>query len=318
MQRFYYKQNRIKQLRAFCDTAQTGSMSQTAEKMDLSQPSISLLIQALEKDLGKKLFERRGPRIRLTPEGRNLLELALPLIEGLEALPAAFEERINHRIAGEIHIAAGESTILYLLPGPLQRFHEAHPHVRVRLSNVTGQEGLARLRAGEVDFAVGSMLKVPDDIHYAPLVSYDPVLICPPGHPLTEKSRVNLNDISPYGLILPPRNLTTWQIVDLVFNQHHVDYQVTLEAGGWEVIKKYVQHGLGVSIVTSICLDGNDDLVSIPLAEYFPKRTYGLVLRRGRFLSPAARRFIEIMAPGALLDYQSAQARESGVSVTDT
>lgn len=318
MQSFSYKQNTIKQLRAFCDTALSGSMSQTAERMDLSQPSVSLLIQSLEKGFGTRLFERRGPRIHLTPEGRNLLDLALPLIEGLEALPAAFEERVSHRVTGELRIAAGESTILYLLPEPLRRFHEAYPQVRVRLSNVTGRDGLAMLRAGDVDFAVGSMLEIPDDIHYAPVVSYDPVLICRPDHPLAKKNHVNLEDISPYGLILPPRHLTTWQIVDLVFSQHQVNYRVTVEAGGWEVIKKYVDAGLGISIVTGICMGKDENLVSKSMAEYFPRRTYGLVLRRGRFLTPAARRFIELMAPGVLESYAATQTGDSATSAITT
>jgi DNA-binding transcriptional LysR family regulator len=70
---------------------------------------------------------------------------------------------------------------------------------------------------------------------------------------------------------------------------------VTLEAGGWEVIKKYVELGMGISIVTDICLTGSEKLVRIPLKRYFPQRGYGLVLRKGKFLSPQARRFVDIL-----------------------
>jgi DNA-binding transcriptional LysR family regulator len=84
-------------------------------------------------------------------------------------------------------------------------------------------------------------------------------------------------------------------VVDLVFQQHEVSYNVCLEAGGWEVIKRYVQIGLGVSIVTSICLRDEEPLWRCSLAEYFPKRSYGVVLRRGRFLSPQAQRFLELL-----------------------
>jgi DNA-binding transcriptional LysR family regulator len=80
-----------------------------------------------------------------------------------------------------------------------------------------------------------------------------------------------------------------------VFQQNNLTYTVTLEAGGWEVIKKYVSLGMGISIVTDICLEGTEALVRIPLTKYFPQRSYGLVLRKGRFLSPQARRFMEIM-----------------------
>jgi DNA-binding transcriptional LysR family regulator len=293
--RLYYKQNRLKQLRAFCFAAQSGSISKAAEQMFLSQPSISLLVKALEKDLDVTLFERKGPKIQLTDEGRILLDLALPLVEGLESLPEAFDERSNNKISGKLNIAAGESTILYILPDIIKRFKQNYPHIQVQLSNVTGRDGLAMLRAGKVDFAVGSMLDVPDDIIYIPTLTYDPILITPLDHPLAGKKEINIADIGPYGLILPPRHLTTWRMVELVFQQHNVNYNVALEAGGWEVIKKYVSLGLGISIVTSICLSGKEKLAMIPFNKYFPKRNYGIVVRRGKFISPAARRFFELM-----------------------
>ena len=106
---------------------------------------------------------------------------------------------------------------------------------------------------------------------------------------------MTLADVAPYPLILPPSHLTTWRVVDYAFGQHNLKYQVKMEAGGWEVIKKYVSLGMGISIVTSICLTGDEELVALPLSRYFPKRTYGLVIRKGKFLSPAAQRFVDLM-----------------------
>jgi DNA-binding transcriptional LysR family regulator len=80
-----------------------------------------------------------------------------------------------------------------------------------------------------------------------------------------------------------------------VFQKYNLTFTVTLEAGGWEIIKKYVELGLGISIVTDICLTGEEKLVRIPLTQYFPQRGYGLVLRNGRFLSPQAQRFVDIL-----------------------
>ncbi len=293
----YYKQNRLKQLRAFCFAVQTGSVSKAAERLFLSQPSVTLQIQALERELAIELFERRGPNIKLTPEGNALYELALPLVQGIDTLPETFAAQRGKLETGELNIAAGESTILYILPEPMQEFARRYPGIRLKLHNVTGRDGLAMLRADDVDFAVGSMPDVPDDIGYHSIFTYNTVLITARDHPLAKKQNVRLQDVSPYGLILPPRHLSTWRMVDLVFNQHDVKYTVTLEAGGWEVIKKYVMLGLGISIVTDICLTGKDALARIPLDKYFPKRSYGLVLRRGKFLSPQAKRFIEMMDP---------------------
>lgn len=291
----YYKQNRLKQLRAFCAAARHGSVSTAAERLFLSQPSITLQIQALERELGIKLFERRGPRIRLTPEGETLYRLAHPLVEGVDKLHEAYAAEFGRLESGTLDIAAGESTILYILPAAVQQFSALYPGIELKLHNVTGRDGMALLRADEVDLAVGSMLEVPDDVRYEPVVSYRPALITPLNHPLAGKKNVELSDISPHGLILPPRHLSTWRIVDLVFTQHKLNYRVALEAGGWEIIKKYVELGLGISIVTDVCLTGEEKLARIPLDNYFPERSYGLVLREGKYLSPQARRFIEVL-----------------------
>ena len=100
--------------------------------------------------------------------------------------------------------------------------------------------------------------------------------------------------VAAYGLILPPRNMSTWRMVDTVFRQHEVPYTVAMEAGGWEIVKKYVEMGLGVSIVTEVCLTGNEKVKAVPLHDYFPARSYGLIVRRGKFFSPQAKRFIEM------------------------
>lgn len=291
----HYKQNRLKQLRAFCHAAQTGSISEAAERLYLSQPTVSLQIQALERELDTVLFERRGPKIKLTPEGETLYKLSQSLVEGMDKLQETFAAACGKLESGELNIAAGESTLLYILPEPVRLFAERYPGIRVKLHNVTGRDGMAMLRADETDLAVGSMLDIPDDVTYKPVVNYSPVLITPLDHPLARKEGIELNDITPYGLILPPHHLSTWRMVDLVFKQHNANYHVTLEAGGWEVIKKYVEIGLGISIVTDVCLTGDEPIAKRPLDQYFPKRSYGVVQRRGKFLTPQAKRFLEIM-----------------------
>ena len=287
--------NQHRQLRAFCYAAQTGSISKAAARLKLSQPSVSLQIQALEKDLDTLLFERCGPKIRLTPAGELLLEMSQPLVDGFSRLADSFAARLGEVHAGPLDIASGEATLLYILPDIIKSFSDQFPQIDVKLHNVTGLDGMALLRADEVDFAVGSMIDVPDDMVYHPIYDYKPALIMCKGHPLENKKTITLQDISPYGLILPPRHLSTWSVVDLVFQQHGVPYNVVLEAGGWEVIKRYVEIGTGISIVTSICLRGFENLTVKPMDAYFPNRSYGVVVRRGKFLSPQAKQFLEMM-----------------------
>ena len=297
--RFAYKGSRLKPLRAFCQVARLGSVSRAAEALYLSQPAVTLQLQALERELGVRLLERSGRRLTPTREGELLYDMARPLVEGLDGLAASFREQVRGLDAGELNVAAGSSTILYLLPGIVDAFRQRHADVRLSLHNVTGASGLDLLRSDAVDLAVGSMLDVPADLTYAPVYRFEPMLIMPPDHPLASKRDLTLDDLSPYGLILPPKRLTTYRLVDLVFQQNRVPYTVALEVGGWEVIKQYVAMGLGISIVTSICLTEADRsrLSARSLARYFPSRSYGVVVRKGKFLSPQARAFTELIQP---------------------
>jgi len=300
--RYYYKGNRQKQMRAFVYTVKLGTLTRAAEALFLSQPTVSLQLQALERELGVRLLERRRRRINLTDAGEALYELARPLVEGWEHLDRDFQAKVKGMQGGRLTIAAGSSTIQYLLPDLVRRYRERFPDVQLQLANVTGKDGMALLRADEADFAVGSMLDVPNDIAWAPVHHYDPMLIMPPDHPLASKSTVTLQDLSPYGLILPPQRLSTYRLVDLVFQQQQVPYRVAIEVGGWDVIKEYVAMGLGISIVTGICItDADRERLAVRnMKQYFPQRSYGVVMRKGKFLTPEARAFIDLVKPGML------------------
>lgn len=282
--------------------AKTGSISQAAEALFQSQPTVTLQIQALERELKITVFERRGPQISLTPEGAVLLQVAQPLVDGIDGLEQNFHAHFGRLDRGELNIAAGESTLLYIMPEFIKRFTEAYPGIQIKLHNVTGRDGMAMLRSDEADLAIGSMLDIPDDIIYRPSIFYSSTLITPTKHPLSKKKKITLDDISPYGLILPPRHLATWRMLEMVFEQHGSRFQVSLEAGGWEIIKKYVSLDMGVSIVTGVCLSDEDELFQYPLDEFIPKRSYGVVVRRGKFLSPQTQAFIDMIDPAFFTD----------------
>jgi len=309
--RLYYKGNRSKQLRAFCLVARLGHLGRAAEGLVLSASTLSLQITALERELGVALFERSGRGLQLTREGVMLHEMARPLIEGIDRLDSEFSARRRGLAPIELNIAAGASTIQYLLPPLVRAFREKHPEVRLTLHNVTGQDGLGMLRSDAVDFAIGSMLDVPNDLSYEPVYRFDPVLITPLDHPLALKTEIALADISPFGLILPPRRLTAYRMIDLVFQQAGVPYQVALEVGGWELIKQYVAMGLGISIVSAICLTPQDRVARHNLNRYFPQRSYGAVVRKGRFLGSEARAFLDLLEPSL---FASREYDQSGPS----
>jgi LysR family transcriptional regulator, low CO2-responsive transcriptional regulator len=291
----HYKQNRLQQLRGFCAAARLGSVSKAAAELQMSQPTVSLQIQALERELKVTLFERRGPRIVLTPDGQMLLNMAQSLVRDVETLADRFAAQRGNLDAGRLDIAAGGSTILYLLPDFVAKFTAQFPGIELHLHNVTGRDGLALLRSDQADLAVGTMVDKHADMEFLPLFRYDAVLIAPQHHELAKKKRVTIADVAEHPLILPPSHLTTWGVVEKTFLEHNLRPNVKLQVGNWEVIKEYVRRGMGVSIVTSICLAKSDKLAVIPMDRYFPQRAYGVVTRRGKILSPQAAKFIEVL-----------------------
>ncbi|MCF7751274.1 LysR family transcriptional regulator [Bacillus subtilis subsp. subtilis] len=296
--RFSYKSDRLKPLRAFCQTVRLGSVSRAAEALFVSQPAISQQLQALERELGVDLFERSGRRLVPSREGQLLFEMAQPLVESLDGLEASFRDKVKGLDAGELNIAANSSTILYLLPRIVERFRQRHPDVRLTLHNAISADGTDLLRSDAADLAVGSMTDVPADLSYAPAYRFEQVLIAPPGHPLA-RGDLSLEAISQHPLVLPPKRQITYRLVDQVFQRHRLPYTVALEVGGWEVIKQYVAMGMGISIVPALCLNDadRDKLVTRSMSAWFPERSYGVIVRRGRFLSPQARAFIELIQP---------------------
>ena len=131
--RFYYKGNRLKQLRAFCHAVKFGTVARAAEALFLSPSSVSLQLSALEKELGTRLLERTRPRLALTSEGQMLYDIARPLVEGIESLDQQFRAQRQNLDQGEVNIAAGASTIQYLLPPLVRDYRERFPDVRLQL-----------------------------------------------------------------------------------------------------------------------------------------------------------------------------------------
>lgn len=272
-------------------------MTKAAAELGLSQPSVSLQIQALEHEFGTSLFERRGRQMRLTKDGEALFKLAQPLVEGVTRLRDDFISQRYSLTRGEVSVAAGGSTLQYILPPFIEQFVREYPQIELKLHNVTGKAGLALLRDGAVDVAVGPMLEAPPDISFYPFVAYEPMLITASDHPLAARKRVLLKDIAKYPLILPPKDQSTYRLVETVFEEHALHHEVRLEVGGYDVIKTYVRLGLGISIVMSHCLSEREALHCVSMGRYFPSRSYGLVQRKGSRLSPAVQRFVQTVCP---------------------
>lgn len=300
---FYYKNNRFQQLRGFYFAAKLGNITKAAEVMHLTQPSISLQIKALEDDLACQLFERKGPSIHLTKDGAILLELIQPLVENIDNLKENFQILANQHNNTKLTIAANQATILYLLPKIVRQYADKFPDMKLKIHGAVAMDGVEKLRAGEVDIIIGpASFAIPEDCIYYPVFYYDPVLITRPEHPLAGKENVTIEEMGRYHLILPPPHLRTIKTIEEVFSHHHFQRSnIKLEFEGWEIIKKYVELDLAITIALSIAIEDDPVLVGTKLNHYFPRSSYGVILRRGQLLSQKVKDFIEIIKPDFFL-----------------
>ena len=288
----------MKQLRAFCHVARIGSITRAAEHLFSSQPAVSQHLQTLEDEYGVTLFERRGPRISLTAAGRRLYETTMPTVVALDRLPDTFAAQHRGEVFGALQLAAGAATAAYVLPRYLKRFRERYPGGWVNLRTGTGSERLDWLRAYEVDVVFAAVDAPPPDLSFQFPFPSRHVLITPEDHPLAGRESVEIAEVSEFPAIAPAAGGYIRDAADMVLRQLGGTIDVVLEVDGWNVIKRCVEAGVGISVVPDLCLNDRDRVWRIPFDRYFQDRRYGVLTRRDLVPSPTAERFIELLDPG--------------------
>ena len=298
------RHDRLKQLRAFCETVRHGSISRAAERLGSSQPAVSMQVRALEEELGVSLFERRGPRITPTRVGQSLYRAAVPVVEGLVRLPALFAENREGVAPRWLRVGAGQVSAAYLLLGPLERFRARHPAARIEVRTGTGPERLEWLRRFELDAAVGVVDTGAPGIEFHPLRTTTMVLATPLDHPLAGRGPVEPAVLNRLAFIAPTRAQHARRLQDTLMHVHGVTPRVLVEVDGWGAILNHVAAGVGVAFVPDVCVAGTGGVATVAVNARPVPRVYGIAVRRERLISLAARRFLE----AALADPPGAEA----------
>jgi DNA-binding transcriptional LysR family regulator len=290
------------QVAAFVELARTGSLRKAAEGLLITEQGVRNRLLALEARLGVELYRKaRGTRRAnpLTPEGLRFLPHATAFLERAEELRELFSGENQQR---EIHVAATQYLILYVLIDAVRRFHAAFPHIHVRLSNHTEQEVEEELlRNPDVSLGVAAPYETSPELEYVHLFSLDWSLVTPAGHPLLKKKQLGLPDLAAVPLILFERGSTGRQHVVDAFYEADCAPTVALETTNTEIIVRMVEAGLGVSIVP-LMADGavtRGRKVGIrPLGDRIRPIRSGVLFRRGERLPQASREFISFLKPG--------------------
>ncbi len=284
----------LPQLRSFCYAAQLQSFTRAAEQTATTQPTISTHVKLLERLTGHILFERHARGVNLTPAGQALLDLVQPFVEAIDQLPERLEEQLTERGSEEVRLAAGQELLLHLAGPVLQEYRSSHPNVRLVVYSSVRGETQEMVANDEVDFGISSRSGVSRGLTFEHILSDELVLICPLQHPLASKPVVRLADIAKFPVLMPDPESSTRAFVEEAFARSNLELRVAMELERWQVIREFVTLDQGVALVPRFSVAGDTDKLAVrPVRDGLPTLSYGIVTRKGHYLSRPARDLIK-------------------------
>jgi len=239
-------------LKVFCTVAETKSFSKTSEIIHLTQPAVSLQIQAIEEKYETKLFDRSSSTVTLTPAGETLYKYAKEIL----ALYASAEKTIGKQtgiLKGCITIGAGSNIGNYILPSIITEFKSVHPKVKIYLIVGNTKRVIELLGAGNINLGLVEGDAVKQKIITKKLLSDELSLIVSPEHSWVKKKEVSIADLIKEPFILREAGSGTRQMIEKILGRHGVtinDMKISSILGSTEAIKDAVENGLGVSIIS--------------------------------------------------------------------
>jgi len=315
----------FQQLRSVREAVRQGfNLTEVAAVLHTSQPGVSRQIRELEDELGIEIFVRAGKRLTgLTPPG----ETVLPIVERL-LLEADNLKRAGDDFAaqgrGKLTIAATHSQARYALPTAVRDFSASHPNVQLHLHQGSPQQVARLLLDGEADIGIATeALAEYEELVALPCYHWTHCVVVPPGHPLAQAhargEKLTLAGLAAYPIITYEPGYTGRSHIDEAFKRQGLELNLVLSAMDADVIKTYVELGMGVGIIAAIAYDETRDttLRAIDARHLFATNMTRLALRRGAYLrdyvyefirtfaSPLDRRLVEramALAPGDSFD----------------
>ncbi|MGO4683052.1 CysB family HTH-type transcriptional regulator [Hyphomicrobium sp. 2TAF46] len=291
----------FQQLRIIRETLRRNfNLTEVANALYTSQSGVSKHIKDLEDELGVELFVRRGKRLLgLTEPGKELA-----LIVDRILLDTANIKRLADQFAGrdrgELVIATTHTQARYALPGPIAAFRREFPNVHLVLHQGTPKDIAAMLNDGTADIGIATeaLEDTPEHVTF-PFYSWHHGVVVPKGHPLESETPVSLEKIAEWPIITYHEGFTGRPAIDATFAKANLALDIVMVALDADVIKTYVEVGLGIGIVGSMAYNANRDagLTLLDTSHLFPKSTSRIALRRGRFLRGFAYRFLALCTP---------------------
>ena len=292
---------KLQQLRYLAEVARRDlSVSAAADALFTSQPGVSRQIKLLEDELGVEIFVRHGKRLTaLTEPGRAVLAIAERILAEAANLKRAGEEFANERL-GSLTLAATHTQARYALPRAVAAFKRRYPDVQLVIHQGNPSQICEMVVRGEAEFAIATeQIAQYADLVSLPCYQWNRCVVVPARHPLARVKPLTLEAVAKYPIVTYDFAFANRSLVEKAFAQRGLAPRVVLTALDSDVIKTYVELGLGVGIMAAMAFDAKRDrgLKALDAAHLFESSTTRLGIKRGAYLRRYAYEFIELFAP---------------------
>jgi len=292
---------KLQQLRYLNEVAnQDLNLSKAAKKLHTSQPGISKQIQLLEEELGVEIFIRNGKRmVSITPPGQTILQMAKNILREANNLRSVGQEFTNKNV-GSLTVATTHTQARYALPHTIRQFTTHYPKVKLTIRQGNPTQISQLVTSGEADIAIATeAIEFFHELVMLPCYQWNRCIIVPPRHPLLSLRKISLEAIVKYPIITYDFAFTGRSKINQAFEAKGLVPNVVLTALDADVIKTYVELGLGIGIVAQMAFDPNRDkhLQSIDAGHLFESSTTRIGIRRNSYLRGYIFDFIKIFSP---------------------
>jgi DNA-binding transcriptional LysR family regulator len=280
------------QLKTFLEVSRERSFSRAAEKLHVTQPSISAQIRALETYLGQRLLERGGGKVTLTAAGRVFEPFAENCLSQLNHIVLTLGD-LERLPRGAMSVSANDSTALYVLPLFFSKFRKQYPLVALNIVRAERIKSLELVLEREVDFGVVSLPLKDKRLHVELIHTDEFVLIVPAEHPLAGFESVSLQQVAQHRLLLLKEGRRREHLNEL-FAQEKLFPRIAMELNSNELLKRFILTGMGIGFLPKINVlselrEGTLKVVSIENVKI--ARDLGLISRKDRVLTRAGNAF---------------------------
>jgi LysR family cys regulon transcriptional activator len=291
----------LQQLRYVRETVRQGlNLTEAAKSLHTSQPGVSKQIRELEEELGVDIFERRGKRfIALTEPGKRIVAIVEGVLQELDNLRRVSRE-FGAADAGSLTVATTHTQARYSLPQVIAEFRSRYPNVRLSLLQGNPTAIAQMVIRGEADLAIATeSLDHFPELLALPGYQWSHCVVVPPEHPLAEVGRLTLEDLARFPLITYSPEFAGRSHINEAFAAKGIAIDVVLAAIDSDVIKTYVELGLGVGIIAAMAFDPQRDrgLRAGDAGHLFRTNTTRVAVRRGAYLRGFVYEFVQQFAP---------------------